>query len=619
MSEQPNFLSTKYPDLAGSKPVIRAVEQVKRNAQETPHTKDERIAAYLNRLDTLLSESRSFDALKYKILERYVTKPEDIPESYWKLQEQIIRNRGQAGDWAEADERAKAEVKRQTAEGVLADQRASLEQWIDYLASGDSQIPRDIKYWIFRSILGLSEYDKEKKEFPRRSKGTVKQFPDINYEALAYVVDSLNKKFEGTSLEFEYDIQESERVVFQQALDKEDFARLYAWANELHNPIPDHLLPVTEGQWQLYPQGSDAHTLSQIIRGKGTGWCTAGEQTAAKQLEGGDFHVFYSLDDEGKPTIPRIAIRKKQDKIVEVRGVAYKQNLDPYMGEVLAEKLKEFSDGAQYLKRDADMQRLTHIETKTKQNESLTRDDLAFLYELESPIEGFGYEKDPRIKELRVNRNAEEDMLVIFECTRAEIAHVPSEINENTKAYVGQLEPGIFQKLPDTLEHAYISFPEKKIRRESVEVGGKSAKELIREMEEAGINISDYAKSMLENREFVPGKQSEAMTLIRLTVADLGFRTGATTEKIYERAEALGLELIPPDAGPHYRLKYQNQPLGELICMGMKQITDSDGDPSVFGLGRGEGGLWLGNRWADAGDEWNPSNEFVFRLRKPES
>ena len=210
-------------------------------------------------------------------------------------------------------------------------------------------------------------------------------------------------------------------------------------------------------------------------------------------------------------------------------------------------------------------------------------------------------------------------MLVIFECTREEIAHVPSQINENTKAYVGQLEPGIFQKLPENLEHVYTSFPEKKIRRENVEIGGKSAEQLISEMEAAGINISDYAKSMLKNREFVPGKNPEEATLIRLTVADLGFKSSATTDQIYERAQTLGLELCPADTGPNYRLKYQNQPLNEWIYMGMKQITGSGGGPRVFGLGRDGDGLWLHDSWATPGSEWNPDDEFVFRLRKSES
>ena len=236
------------------------------------------------------------------------------------------------------------------------------------------------------------------------------------------------------------------------------------------------------------------------------------------------------------------------------------------------------------------------------------------LYEINGTIEGFGYQKDPRIAELRQGRNTEEDMLVIFECTRDEIAHVPSQINENTKAYIGQLEPGIFQKLPENLEHVYTSFPEKKIRRENVEIGGKSAKQLLSEMEAAGINISDYAKSMLKNREFVPGKNPEEATLIRLTVADLGFKSSATTDQIYERAQILGLELCPADTGPNYRLKYRNHPLNERIYIGMKQITGSDGYPNIFELGRRVDGLLLRDSWTEPDGECYSGNKFVFRL-----
>jgi len=63
------------------------------------------------------------------------------------------------------------------------------------------------------------------------------------------------------------------------------------------------------------------------------------------------------------------------------------------------------------------------IEKKTVRGEQLTKDDLAFLYELDAPIEGFGYQKDPRIEELREERDPEEDMPVVFECTKDRIAH----------------------------------------------------------------------------------------------------------------------------------------------------------------------------------------------------
>ena len=47
------------------------------------------------------------------------------------------------------------------------------------------------------------------------------------------------------------------------------------------------------------------------------------------------------------------------------------------------------------------MRRMTEIENKTKINQPLTREDLIFLYEIDQPIEGFGYDKDPRIEEIR--------------------------------------------------------------------------------------------------------------------------------------------------------------------------------------------------------------------------
>src|SRR3989338_1537319 len=283
------------------------------------------------------------------------------------------------------------------------------------------------------------------------------------------------------------------------------------------------------------------------------------------------------------------------------------------MQEALDGKLSEFGGEAEaYRKKSEDMRMLTALEKKREEGVLFTKNDLILLYEINGTIEGFGYQKDPRIAELRQGRNTDEDMLVIFECTREQIAHVPSQIDENTKAYVGQLEPGIFQRLPENLEHVYTSFPDKKIPRENVEIGGKSAEQLISEMIAAGINISGYAKSMLMNREFVPGKHPEEATLIRLTVADLGFKSSATTDQIYERAQNLGLELCPADTGPNYRLKDRNQPLNEWIYMGMKQIAGSGGSPRVFELGRFDGGLWLDGYWAGPDGGWRPASRFVF-------
>lgn len=106
----------------------------------------------------------------------------------------------------------------------------------------------------------------------------------------------------------------------------------------------------------------------------------------------------------------------------------------------LEEKLKEFgTEGETYKKKSADMKLLTEIENKIKAKQPLAKDELIFLYEINSPIEGFGYEKDPRIDEIKKTRNSKEDAPIVFECRPEQIAWKPENVDENTKAYIGEL------------------------------------------------------------------------------------------------------------------------------------------------------------------------------------
>lgn len=637
-------LHLKNPELQTFPEVQRAVEREQRHTGEkVPNDPAERIDAYLKRLEKLVLDPRNeqkkkdlgdvehterpraLALLREMILNEYVRpNKEQMAQGAARVEQRAAR---QMGIQAEYNDEALA----QRGEIAVGDLESSLDQWINYLSDPNEPYPTWFRYYAFRNVLNLGEYDKDKQEFPKRSKGTFKLFPDIDRGALAYVEEIMTAAQDDKVLarvreaQKEFGTPEEERWTPQkaQAFVKMPFAKQYAKGIEAQGTITPELRAETRGEWVKYNEGDDPKELWKSLQNKGTAWCTRGYPTAETQLKDGDFYVYYTLDATGKPTIPRIAIRMNgKNKIAEdPRGVFdSQQNLEPNMVDILDKKLQEFGPEADaYRKKSEDMRLLTALENKKGNDEPFTKEDLVLLYEVNSTIEGFGYQKDPRIEELRRDRNIEEDMLTIFECTKDQIAHVPSEINENTKAYVGQLEPGIFQKLPETLEHVYTSFPEKKIRRENVEIGGKSAEQLIREMEEAGINISTYAKSMLQNkREFIPGSNREEATLIRLTVADLGFRTSATTDQIFERAQQLGLELCPPDTGPNYRLKYRNQPLGEWFLIGMKQITDSDGRPYVFDLGRDGDGLWLNDVWASPDDTWNPGSEFAFRLRKSE-
>jgi hypothetical protein len=184
------------------------------------------------------------------------------------------------------------------------------------------------------------------------------------------------------------------------------------------------------------------------------------------------------------------------DRIAEVRGIAKDQHLDPYISPVVQEKLKEFPDGPKYEKKASDMKILTRIEAKMNKEEPLGKDELRFLYEIGSKIEGFGYSRDPRIQELRSKRNSKEDAPVVFGCAPDEIAWSRDQVNEHTKAYVGPLFPGVFEKLGH-LEHLYTSFPEGQIKHLTVEIGGKTPKEYERNLKREGFKIDGHAKDLL--------------------------------------------------------------------------------------------------------------------------
>ncbi len=624
-----------------------AVESAARSADRRGETVNRADTAalirnYLQRFTALLdhrqnpeSQQRALERLKHLLHEQCIIKAEDIPPSYYASIERRHREEGHG------DIDIPATLKAELGQTLIADQTRSLDAWIDYLASDDSKYPDALKYWSFRSVLKMGKFDKEKKKFGNREgRGTVSPFPPLNREAFAIVLEDMERKI-GVRADFaftsRFDIGNAEKQAYKTAIDKDDFASLYALAIDAFKPISDELLTITGGQWRTYPRGSDPKQLVASIADYGTGWCLRGEATARRYLQGDkgagghDLHVYYSNDPEGKPVVPRVVmVVNPQNQIMEVRGIEQQENIDSYIGDIVDAKLASHPDGSKFLKKSADMKRLTSIERKTEAKEPLTKDDLLFLYEIETTIEGFGYQRDPRIAELRSQRNAEEDMLTVFACTADQIARRPEDINEETKAYVGPLSSGLFACLPHDLQHIYTSFPEGRIRQEFLTIGDKSAEELEKALDATDargqrlFQVNDYARSMMHNKkQFIApvnerykrlkGK-AETMGFVRLTVADLGFKSGATTKEIFDRAREIGLELCPPETGPHYRLAHPEQPLHDWCYMGMEPVADSGGVPYVFGVGRGEDGLWLRDDWASPGDPWDPRNSFLFRL-----
>lgn len=626
-SPNPQFLHNKFRDLNTSPEVdavvLRSigeedgqVKKQKRSKELIPQKPEARIQNYLDYLKECITiedpheRMEKLEHIKQVLHEKYVTKPEDIPESYWAS---IIRRHRKEGHGdIEISEEQKAEL----TSDMRAEQTMSLDSWINYLASHDAEYPDWFKYYAIRSILSLNKFDKKKKQFTERTKGTISPFPDLNHDALALVCDALDKKQTGKELDLGYDISDEDKQQFKQYLDQENFAKMYAWAMEHFNPIPEELLQKINGEWRSFPKGSDPLLLTQSIFAYSTGWCIRGEATATRYLSHSDLEVYYSEDKDGKFTIPRIVVVRRDNQTQEMRGVAYQENLDPYINGVAKEKLDKLPDGKLFSQKLQDMERMSALEAKSKTNQPPTRDELIFLYEINKPIQGFGYQKDPRVKELWKVYNPNLYAPMVFICRPDQIAHKQQDIKEDTKAYVGPLFPNIFQQLKH-LEHIYTSFPEGKIRKETISIGGESKNQLIAEMRKQKIQISPSAEQMMDNEDFTTTKESESAELVRLKVGDIfGDSKVHTTDEIYTKIEELGLELCPAEVGPHYRLQYADQSTDEYLYIGMKQISDSYRYPLVFRLRRDDGGRWLDGRWASPEDRWRSDLEFVFRLSK---
>jgi len=437
MTPEKDLIARKLlPEMHKETAVTNAVKKKERlETVKVANDPVEKVNVYIERLEKIFlhtnqkTKERNISSLKPHIHEEYVIKKEDVPDVYFELQQRIARERGQPVDVISD------EMKDQMISVIIEDQEKRLDEWIDYLSSSDAVYPAWFKYFAFRNIVKLSQFDKERGEFKKRSKSTTAPFPDIYQEALAIVCDKYIALAHGQVDKFANDTEFTEYA-------NSKFPKLYAVEIQKTLQAGIEGRQRTDGEWVQYRRGheEDAVALYQSLQGKGTGWCTAGQSTANGQIEGGDFYVFYTYKDVdakegGTATEPRIAIRWESDQIVEVRGVLPNQGLEPQLVDTLDSKLNEFGDKAEtFQKKTADMKRLTEIDEKEKAQEHLSHDDLIFLYEAKSKIEGFGYKSDPRIQEILSNRDGHEDLTSILD-------NVPKDKVKNFMLEAIQLMP----------------------------------------------------------------------------------------------------------------------------------------------------------------------------------
>ena len=403
------FLDKVYKDLHLSEIVMHTANK--------SDDKYQKIEKYMQRLEDVTKKACEHDKInliKKYYYKKYVIKEQNVPESYFKKQEKIALDRGYGH--VKYDEK----TKKQEIEHIINEQKKSLDMWLDYLFSKDTDMyPTWFKYYVFQGMLKLGYFDKEKNRYTKRTESTVKPFIELNREALSIIYSELIKVLNKENIDDKK---------LNELINNGSFSKLYSYAVLKLDFVKNDGFKSNDGIWKKYNKGSNPEILFNDINGKGTGWCTAGGiKTARAHINGGDFHVYYTKDREGNYTKPRIAIRMKDNQIAEIRGISENQNIETNMEKVVDKKLEEFPDRDKYKKKVKDMEMLTYIYTKHENKGELTKTDLRFLYEIDDKITGFGYARDPRIEELLQERNVRKDLTLVLDCKEKNISLTEEE------------------------------------------------------------------------------------------------------------------------------------------------------------------------------------------------
>ena len=411
--------------------------------------------AYLSRLSNMVEKHG--DAIEQKLwaasAENLVMDYEDIPESYWKQQEQILRDNGQGRELNEYE-------KKILAEDLIDKQRQSITSWANYLGDKNCPYPLWFKVYAFDGISKMSNaLNLDDADYNRRDNTTALSFPKLNAEILAKVYRQIND-FYGVDKE-NWLAQHSDDEKLVSLVKSANFPKLYA--KELVDTkvilkTPERTEDV-HGDWFEYKLGNEEEIASLA---EGTRWCVVDPNVAHNYLtygqysnpeEDDDYDQDYEDDDDWEdgeeydeedddyddddqaetyeddgikvenpeakfiifrledPNSPGVfasngsaSIRLDPDGMVaEVSGLGEGQAIEDALIPIVKEKTLSLPGGEKYLQKFDDKQTLIRLDKKMEKGQDLTKEELSFLYEIDRPIATLDTynSKDPRITELK--------------------------------------------------------------------------------------------------------------------------------------------------------------------------------------------------------------------------
>ena len=374
--------------------------------------------AYLSRLDCMIEKHG--DAIEQKLweasAENLVMDYEDIPDAYWKQQEQILRDNCQGRKLSEYE-------KEILAEDLIDKQRQSITSWANYLGDKNCPYPLWFKVYAFDGISKMSNaLNLDDADYNRRDNTTALSFPKLNAEILAKVYRQINNFYGIDKEDWLSKNSDDEKLV--SLVKSANFPKLYA--KELVDTkvilkTPERTEDV-HGDWFEYKLG-DEEEISNLA--EGTRWCVVDPNVAHNYLVYGEYghsrstradeesnskakFIIFRLEDPNAPGIfasnGSASIRLDPNgKVAEISGLNEGQAVEDALVPIVKEKTLSLPGGEKYLQKFDDKQALIRLDKKMEKGEDLTKEELSFLYELDRPIATLDTynEEDPRIPELK--------------------------------------------------------------------------------------------------------------------------------------------------------------------------------------------------------------------------
>ena len=208
----------------------------------------------------------------------------------------------------------------------------------------------------------------------------------------------------------------------------------------------------TEGIWIRHKRGNGYRSLWKFLKAKNTGWVIQLDVYGSR-LPHGPVYIYYTKDDKGKYTEPRILIvADANNHIQSVLGLGLHQSIESSMAWIVLEKIESFPGNKKRKKIAYDIALLAELEDKVNNDIELTKKELRFLYEIDSRIESFYHIDDPKIEELKAKRNIKKDLAYVFGCKEENIGTNVTDFDTNKIIYYyGRL---VWEKdfVPDTFK-----------------------------------------------------------------------------------------------------------------------------------------------------------------------